>query len=345
MGLVLKSTGSWYEVLADGVRYQCRIRGKLRLKGVRSTNPVVVGDWVKFEADEQGGYVISAIEPRHNYIIRRASNLSKESHIIAANIDQALLVVTLFSPETALEFVDRFLVTCEAYKVPVTILLAKIDLARQHPEAVEEFYSIYEKAGYKIVEVSATEGEGIETVRELLRGKTTLLSLMAGLDLPTEGDIIVDGKSTRDWDRNQLRRDAVSVIYQNYNLFPLLTVQENIQYPRNLKKTPRKEALVLAREVRERVELSATYDKRLPSHLSGGEQQRVAIARTLAQGCKIILADEPTGNLDSGNSRNIVEILCRLAHEDGCTVIIVTHDPAVAEQADVVLQMKDGSWI
>ena len=185
LGLVLKSTGSWYEVLADGVRYQCRIRGKLRLKGVRSTNPVVVGDWVKFEADEQGGYVISAIEPRHNYIIRRASNLSKESHIIAANIDQALLVVTLFSPETALEFVDRFLVTCEAYKVPVTILLAKIDLARQHPEAVEEFYSIYQKAGYKIVEVSATEGEGIETVRELLRGKTTLLSGNSGVGKST----------------------------------------------------------------------------------------------------------------------------------------------------------------
>ena len=185
LGLVLKSTGSWYEVLADGVRYQCRIRGKLRLKGVRSTNPVVVGDWVKFEADEQGGYVISAIEPRQNYIIRRASNLSKESHIIAANIDQALLVVTLFSPETALEFVDRFLVTCEAYKVPVTILLAKIDLARQHPEAVEEFYSIYEKAGYKIVEVSATEGEGVDEVRELLRGKTTLLSGNSGVGKST----------------------------------------------------------------------------------------------------------------------------------------------------------------
>ena len=185
LGLVLKSTGSWYEVLADGVRYQCRIRGKLRLKGVRSTNPVVVGDWVKFEADEQGGYVISAIEPRHNYIIRRASNLSKESHIIAANIDQALLVVTLFSPETALEFVDRFLVTCEAYKVPVTILLAKIDLARQHPEAVEEFYSIYQKAGYRIVEVSATEGEGVDEVRELLRGKTTLLSGNSGVGKST----------------------------------------------------------------------------------------------------------------------------------------------------------------
>ena len=176
-------------------------------------------------------------------------------------------------------------------------------------------------------------------------GKTTLLSLMAGLDLPTEGEIIVDGKSTKEWDRNQMRRDAVSVIYQNYNLFPLLTVQENIQYPLDLKKMPRKESVALAREVRERVELPANYDKRLPSHLSGGEQQRVAIARTLAQGCKIILADEPTGNLDSTNTRNIVEILRSLAHDDGCTVIIVTHDPAVAEQADTVLQMKDGAWI
>lgn len=185
LGLVLKSTGSWYEVLADGERYQCRIRGKLRLKGVRSTNPVVVGDWVRIESDEQGGYVISAIETRKNYIIRRASNLSKESHIIASNIDQALLVVTLFSPETAMEFVDRFLVTCEAYKVPVTILLAKIDLAREHPEAVEEFYSIYERAGYNIIEVSATEGEGVEAVRELLRGKTTLLSGNSGVGKST----------------------------------------------------------------------------------------------------------------------------------------------------------------
>lgn len=176
-------------------------------------------------------------------------------------------------------------------------------------------------------------------------GKTTLLSLMAGLDLPTEGEIIIDGKSTRDWDRNLMRRDAVSVIYQNYNLFPLLTVQENIQYPLDLKKMSKKQSVALAREVRERVGLPEAYDKRLPSHLSGGEQQRVAIARTLAQGCKIILADEPTGNLDSTNTRNIVEILRSLAHDDGCTVIIVTHDPAVAEQADVVLQMKDGSWI
>ena len=176
-------------------------------------------------------------------------------------------------------------------------------------------------------------------------GKTTLLSLMAGLDLPTEGNILVDGKSTRDWNRNRMRRDAVGVIYQNYNLFPLLSVRENIQYPLELKKVPKQELRRVAAEARERVELPSTYDKRLPNHLSGGEQQRVAIARTLAQGCKIVLADEPTGNLDSANTSNIVQILRSLAHDDGCTVIIVTHDHAVAEQCDTVLQMKDGSWV
>lgn len=175
-------------------------------------------------------------------------------------------------------------------------------------------------------------------------GKTTLLSLMAGLDLPTSGDILINGVSTKDWNRSKMRREAVSVIYQNYNLFPLLTVEENIQYPLTLKKMPSKEALALAHEMRERVELPAAYDKRLPNHLSGGEQQRVAIARTLAQGSKILLADEPTGNLDSTNTRNIVEILRKLAHEEDSTVIVVTHDNSVAEQADAVLRMLDGKW-
>ena len=185
LGIVMRSTGSWYEVMHEGNRLQCRIRGKLRLKGIRSTNPVVVGDVVRVEEDEQGGYVISAIEPRRNYIIRRASNLSKESHIIAANIDMALLVVTLFSPETATEFIDRFLVTCEAYKVPAVILLAKIDLARQRPDEVEAFHSIYESAGYRVIDVSALEGEGIDQVRELLRGRTTLLSGNSGVGKST----------------------------------------------------------------------------------------------------------------------------------------------------------------
>lgn len=175
-------------------------------------------------------------------------------------------------------------------------------------------------------------------------GKTTLLSLMAGLDLPTGGEILIEGKSTREWNRNQLRRNVISVIYQNYNLFPLLTVKENIQYPLTLKKARKKDMEEIAKSVREKVGLPESYDKRLPSRLSGGEQQRVAIARALAQGSRIILGDEPTGNLDTVNTRNVVGILKALAASENCTVIVVTHDPSVAAQADVVLRMKDGKW-
>lgn len=182
-GVVVRATGSWYEVMHEGERVQCRIRGRLRLRGARSTNPVVVGDEVHCEADEAGDYVIADICPRRNYVIRRASNLSKESHIIAANIDQALLMVTLRSPQTATEFVDRFLVTCEAYKVPVTILLSKID--RQEADEVAAFRAVYEGAGYTVLEASALEGHGVEQVKELLAGRTTLLSGNSGVGKST----------------------------------------------------------------------------------------------------------------------------------------------------------------
>lgn len=182
-GVVVRSTGSWYEVLCGETRYACRIRGRLRLKGVRSTNPVVVGDEVECLTDEQGSHLITAIRPRRNYVIRRASNLSKESHIIAANVDQALLMVTLRQPETALEFVDRFLVTCEAYKVPVTILLAKSDL--QDAAETAAFRAIYEPIGYRVLTVSPLTGEGIEEVHRLMVGHTTLLSGNSGVGKST----------------------------------------------------------------------------------------------------------------------------------------------------------------
>ena len=183
-GTVISSTGSWYEVATEEGRLNCRIRGRLRLKGVRSTNPVVVGDRVMVEPDGDNSAIVEIL-PRRNYVIRRASNLSKESHIIAANIDQAMLVATLFSPTTNVEFIDRFLVTCEAYRVPATIVLNKIDLARTEPEMLAAFKQIYTLAGYRIIECSATSGEGVDEVRELLASRTTLVSGNSGVGKST----------------------------------------------------------------------------------------------------------------------------------------------------------------
>ena len=197
-GVVVRATGSWYDVRTEeGDTVKCRMRGKLRLKGVRSTNPVVVGDRIRAEQDEEGCGVITEIEPRRNYIIRRASNLSKESHIIAANIDRALLLVTLFAPVTAPEFIDRFLVTCEAYRVPATILLGKADLAAEDPEAVAQFKAVYEGAGYPVIEVSSVTGAGIEEVRTLLEGRTTLLAGNSGVGKSTLVGTIEPGLDVR----------------------------------------------------------------------------------------------------------------------------------------------------
>lgn len=184
-GVVISSTGSWYEVATECGTLDCRIRGKLRLKGIRSTNPVVVGDRVMVEQDEQSNSIVEII-PRQNYVIRRASNLSKESHIIAANIDRALLIVTLQAPTTPREFVDRFLVTCEAYKVPVTIVLGKADsLVDELDAEAREFEAIYRDAGYDVLRLSSTTGVGVEEIREMLRGRTTLVAGNSGVGKST----------------------------------------------------------------------------------------------------------------------------------------------------------------
>ncbi|MBO7186248.1 MAG: ribosome small subunit-dependent GTPase A [Alistipes sp.] len=184
-GTVVSSTGSWYEVAtAEGV-LNCRIRGRLRLKGIRSTNPVVVGDRVIVEPDGDSSVIVEIV-PRRNYVIRRASNLSKESHIIAANIDRALLIVTLHSPTTPCEFVDRFLVTCEAYKVPVSIILGKADtLVGEAAEEAEAFTAIYEDAGYEVLRLSSITGEGVDRVRAMLRDHTTLVAGNSGVGKST----------------------------------------------------------------------------------------------------------------------------------------------------------------
>jgi len=171
-------------------------------------------------------------------------------------------------------------------------------------------------------------------------GKTTLLSLLAALDLPTEGQVIYEDKTTAEIDRDLYHRDSVAVIYQSYNLLPLLSVMENVTFLLELKKVS--DARKIAEEKLRAVGLDETYFKRLPAMLSGGEQQRVAIARALASDAKIILADEHTGNLDTENSEIVIDLLQKLAHEEGYCVIVVTHDLSIADKADEVLRLKDG---
>lgn len=173
-------------------------------------------------------------------------------------------------------------------------------------------------------------------------GKSTFLSLLAGLDVPTEGTLAVEGEDMRKMNRDAYRLNRASVIYQAFHLFPLLTVMENVMFPMELQHVPAKEAKARAQEYLAKVGLPETLYKKMPGMISGGEQQRVAIARAIAAGGEILLADEPTGNLDSQNEKVIVDLLCKLAHEDNYAVIVVTHNEAVAAAADVVYGMSDG---
>ncbi|MCI9052942.1 MAG: ABC transporter ATP-binding protein [Lachnospiraceae bacterium] len=173
-------------------------------------------------------------------------------------------------------------------------------------------------------------------------GKTTFLSLIAGLERPQSGAILVNGKDLKEMNVDQYRRTQASVIYQNFNLFPLMTVQENVMYPLILNKQTKKQAAQEAEEVLKRVGLDSSYWKRLPSMLSGGEQQRVAIARALAIHAELILADEPTGNLDTENSKQIIGLLHQLVQEERCCVLVVTHDMEIKKTADVIYNMDSG---
>lgn len=199
-GMVIKSTGSWYQVLGDdGRHYECRIKGKFRTKGIRTTNPIAVGDRVEFELEpDQESAVISALEPRRNYIIRKSINLSKQAQILGANLDQAILVVTLASPPTSLGFIDRFLVTAEAYSVPAALVFNKLDLfSEEGLEILEEYVSIYSELGYPCYEVSALEGTNIDQLRDLLRDKVTLVSGHSGVGKSSLINAIAPGSQLR----------------------------------------------------------------------------------------------------------------------------------------------------
>ena len=190
VGIVYKSTGSWYTVKAsNGDFYECRIKGKFRIKGIKSTNPVAVGDYVRFETETTGDDtfgIINEIEKRKNYIIRKSVNLSKQTHIIAANLDQVFLLVTLNNPPTYPVFIDRFLITAEAYEIPAVLLFNKIDT--YSPEELDEIKflaALYRNIGYTCLGISAATGKNVDKVKEMMLGKTSMFSGHSGVGKST----------------------------------------------------------------------------------------------------------------------------------------------------------------
>lgn len=198
-GLVIKNTGSWYTVKTDdGQVVESKIKGNFRLKGIRSTNPIAVGDYVDIIRNQEGTALISSIDDRKNYIIRKSSNLSKQSQIIAANLDQAFLVVTINYPETSTTFIDRFLAGAEAYSVPVVLLFNKSDLLSDDELHYQKMLiSLYKGIGYQCIEISAETGMGIDVLPDLLTGKVTLLSGNSGVGKSTLINLLVPNAEQR----------------------------------------------------------------------------------------------------------------------------------------------------
>lgn len=198
-GLVIKNTGSWYTVLTDdGQLIDCKIKGNFRLKGIRSTNPVAVGDRVQIVPNQEGTAFITEIEDRRNYIIRKSINLSKQSHILAANVDQAMLVVTVVNPQTSTTFIDRFLASAEAYRVPVVLVFNKTDLLDEDMRRYQEaMVNLYQTIGYECRQISAGTGDGVEELLPMLKDRITLLSGNSGVGKSTLINRLVPGASQR----------------------------------------------------------------------------------------------------------------------------------------------------
>jgi ribosome biogenesis GTPase len=197
-GLVIKSTGSFYQVKVEGDVFECRVKGKLRMKGLVTTNPVSVGDWVQFEMESHGRGMITEVEERKNYIIRKSTNLSKQAHIVAANIDTAYLVVTLVAPQTSFGFIDRFLVSCEAYEIPAVLVFNKMDqYADESLPVLEKIIAMYDNIGYPSIKTSVVSNMNLEELEISMKGRVSLLSGHSGVGKSSLLNAIYPGLNVR----------------------------------------------------------------------------------------------------------------------------------------------------
>ena len=222
-GLVIKNTGSWYTVYTDdGRSVECKVKGTFRLKGIRSTSPVVIGDRVDIEENNEGTAFITKIDERRNYMIRRASNLSKQSHILAANIDLAILVVTINYPATTTVFIDRFLATAEAYRIPVQIVFNKVDrYDMAELEYLDGLIHLYETIGYPCLKMCAVTGEGMDELRQTLTGKITLMSGHSGVGKSTIINQLLPGANLKTGDISEYHKKGMhTTTFSEMKLLP-----------------------------------------------------------------------------------------------------------------------------
>ncbi len=359
-GVIIKSTGSWYSVrLQDGKEVKARLPGRFKLESKKISNPIAVGDKVEL-LPEAENFIIEVITPRKNYIVRKSPKKKHFAHMIAANIDQAVLIASHKRPRTSLGFIDRFLVTLEAFRIPGYLLINKSDLySKEEQTALRGIMELYESIGYQTMMTSFIEGVPHQ-VGDWLQAKTTLLSGHSGsgkstlirhlnrLIEPTDGEILVDGvdiMKLSTTELRQMRQNKMSMVFQKFALLPHRTVLQNAAIALDIQGVDKATQDQEAQKWLNRVGLGG-YENHYPSQLSGGMQQRVGIARALTSNSDIMLMDEAFSALDPLIRTDMQDLLLELQVELKKTIVFITHDLDEAlKLADHLVILKDGAVI